>query len=161
MARTDLREIVVPADLKDVDRVRGFLNDYTAGLGLDEEDRLKIELALHEICVNIAMYAYPQEPRGLMAIRIWREGGALVIEVRDKGVPFNPVKRKNPDLMLKLRRGLPGGLGVYFYRTLMDGLSYRRARGENVLTVRKAPLPDPLVKKPPVFSLLVFLGGFF
>lgn len=137
MARTDLREISVPADLKDVDRVRGFLNDYTAGLGLSEEDRLKIEIALHEICVNIAMYAYPKEPRGAMAIRIWHEGGALVIEVRDKGVPFNPVKRKNPDLMLKLRRGLPGGLGVYFYRTLMDGLSYRRVRGENVLTVRK------------------------
>jgi anti-sigma regulatory factor (Ser/Thr protein kinase) len=138
MARTDLREIVVPADLKDVDRVRKFLNDYTAGLGLGEEDRLKVELALHEICVNIAMYAYPRGPHGDMAIRLWREGKDLVIEVRDRGVPFNPVKKKNPDLLVKLRRGRPGGLGVYFYRTLMDGLSYRRTRGENVLTVRKA-----------------------
>jgi anti-sigma regulatory factor (Ser/Thr protein kinase) len=138
MARTDVREIAVPAVLQEVDSVRKFLQDYIAGLGLGEEDRLKIELALHEICVNIAMYAYPQEPRGAMAVRVWREDGLLVIEVRDKGIPFNPVKKKNPDLLLKLRRGLPGGLGVYFYRTLMDGLSYRRARGENVLTVRKA-----------------------
>lgn len=137
MARTDVREIVVPAVLDAVDRVRRFLKDYVAGLGLDEEDSLKVELALHEICVNVAMYAYPEEPRGEMIVRLWREGGALVIEVRDKGVPFNPVKKKNPDLLVKLRRGLPGGLGVYFYRTLMDGLSYRRTRGENVLTVRK------------------------
>jgi serine/threonine-protein kinase RsbW len=126
MARTDVREIVVPAVLEAVDRVRRFLKDYVAGLGLDEEDSLKVELALHEICVNVAMYAYPEEPRGEMIVRLWREG-----------VPFNPVKKKNPDLLVKLRRGLPGGLGVYFYRTLMDGLSYRRTRGENVLTVRK------------------------
>lgn len=138
MARTDVREIVVPAVLDEVDRVRCFLKDYIAGLGLDEQDSLKVELALHEICVNVALYAYPGEPRGDMAVRLWREDGVLFIEVRDKGVPFNPVKKKNPNLLVKLRRGLPGGLGVYFYRTLMDGLSYRRIRGENVLTVRKA-----------------------
>lgn len=137
MARTDVREIAVPALLKEVDRVRAFLKRYVAGLGLDEEARLKIELALHEILVNIAMYAYPEGTGGPMAVQVWRENGSIVIEVRDKGVPFNPVKKKNPDLMLKMRRGRPGGLGVYLYRTLMDGLSYRRVRGENVLTVRK------------------------
>lgn len=138
MARTDVREIVVPAALREVDRVRRFLKDYVAGLRLGEEDSLKIELALHEICVNVALYAYPEEPRGDMAVRLWREDGALFIEVRDRGVPFNPVKKKNPNLLVKLRRGQPGGLGVYFYRTLMDGLSYKRVRGQNVLTVRKA-----------------------
>lgn len=137
MTRTDVREIAVPALLKEVDRVRAFLKRYVAGLGLDEEARLKIELALHEILVNIAMYAYPEGEGGPVAVRVWRENGSIVIEVRDKGLPFNPVKRKNPDLMLKMRRGRPGGLGVYLYRTLMDGLSYRRVRGENVLTVRK------------------------
>lgn len=138
MARTDVREIAVPALLKEVDRVRRFLKRYVAGMELDEEDLIKIELAIHEICVNIAMYAYPEGAGGPMAVRLWRENGSIVIEVRDKGVPFNPVKRKNPDLMLKMRRGRPGGLGVYLYRTLMDGLSYRRVRGENVLTLRKA-----------------------
>jgi sigma-B regulation protein RsbU (phosphoserine phosphatase) len=138
MVRADEREIVVPAVLKGVERVRTFLRDYVAGLGLDDEDSLKVELALHEICVNVAMYAYPKGPHGDMAVRIWREDGALVMEVRDKGVPFNPVKKKPPDLLAKIKRGRPGGLGVFFYRTLMDGLSYRRVRGENILTVRKA-----------------------
>ncbi|HPW18744.1 MAG TPA: ATP-binding protein [Candidatus Aminicenantes bacterium] len=138
MARTDVRGIVVPAALGEVDRVRRFLRDYIAGLGLDEQDSLKVELALHEICVNVALYAYPGEPRGDMAVRVWQEDGALFIEVRDRGVPFNPVKKKNPNVLVRLRRELPGGLGVYFYRTLMDGLSYRRVRGENVLTVRKS-----------------------
>lgn len=134
----DQRELRVTANLKEIDRVRGFLREAIADLPFDEEDRLKIELALHEICVNIARYAYPRGRKGEMVVRIWRDPGSLIIEVRDKGIPFNPVRKKNPDLMVKLRRGIPGGLGVYFFKTLMDGLSYRRAGGQNILTVRKA-----------------------
>jgi serine/threonine-protein kinase RsbW len=134
----DAKELRVTADLDEIDRVRGFLRDAIAGLPLGEEDRLKIELALHEICVNIARYAYPQGRKGDITVRIWRDEDSLFIEVRDSGIPFNPVRKKNPNLLVKLRRGIPGGLGVYFFKTLMDGLSYRRAGGENVLTVRKA-----------------------
>lgn len=138
MTETEVKELRVTADLKEVDHVRDFLLGAMTGLPLGEEDRLKVELALHEIFVNIARYAYPRGRKGEMALRIWREEGALVIEVRDHGIPFNPVRKKNPDLKVKLRRGVPGGLGVYFFKTLMDGLSYRRAGGENILTVRKA-----------------------
>ncbi len=138
LSEPDVKEIRVPARLKEIDRIRDFLRDATAGLPFDEQDRLKIELALHEICVNIVRYAYPRGRRGDMAVRIWQNGESLFIEVRDKGIPFNPVRKKNPDLMVKLRRGIPGGLGVYFFKTLMDGLTYRRIGGQNVLTVRKA-----------------------
>jgi anti-sigma regulatory factor (Ser/Thr protein kinase) len=134
----DVRELRVAADLKEVDRVRDFLLEAIAGLPLNEEDRLKVELALHEIFVNIARYAYPRGRKGDMVLRIWRDEGSLFIEVRDNGIPFNPVRKKNPDLMVKLRHGIPGGLGVYFFKTLMDGLKYRRAGGQNILTVRKA-----------------------
>ena len=137
MTETDAREIVVPASLKEVDRVRRFLRDYLGGLGLKEENELKIELALHEICVNIALYAYPEGQAGGLAIRIWRDDGTLFLEIRDRGVPFDPVKKPNPDVMARLRRGKRGGLGVFFFRTMMDGLSYRRDGGENILTVSK------------------------
>jgi anti-sigma regulatory factor (Ser/Thr protein kinase) len=134
----EAKELRVAAELDEIERVRGFLRDAIAGLPLGEEDRLKVELALHEICVNIARYAYPQGRKGNITVRIWRDEDSLFIEVRDSGIPFNPVRKKNPNLLVKLRRGIPGGLGVYFFKTLMDGLSYRRAGGENVLTVRKA-----------------------
>jgi len=137
LTETDAKEIVVPASLIEVDRVRRFLRDYLGGLGLKEEDELQIELALHEICVNIALYAYPEGQAGGLAIRIWRDDGTLFMEIRDRGVPFDPVKKPNPDVMARLRRGKRGGLGVFFFRTMMDGLSYRRDGGENILTVSK------------------------
>lgn len=137
MPETDVRELAVPAVLKEVDRVRRFLRDYLGGLGLKEEDELKIELALQEICVNIALYAYPEGRTGNLAVRIWRDGATLFMEIRDQGIPFNPVGNPNPDVLFRLRRGKRGGLGVYLFRTLMDGLTYSRDGGENVLTVIK------------------------
>ncbi len=137
MTETDAKEIVVPASLKEVDRVRRFLRDYLRGLGLKEEDELKIELALHEICVNIALYAYPEGRAGDLAIRIWRDDGTLFMEIRDRGVPFDPVQKPNPDVMARFRRGKRGGLGVFFFRTMMDGLSYKRDGDENILTISK------------------------
>ncbi|MGE5716493.1 MAG: ATP-binding protein, partial [Acidobacteriota bacterium] len=52
-------ELTVPADLGEVDRVRLFLRRRIHGLALGDEDAMKLELSLHEIFVNIALYAYP------------------------------------------------------------------------------------------------------
>jgi len=137
LTERDVRELVVPALLNEVDRIRRFLRDYLLGLALKEEDELKIELALHEICVNIAMYAYPEGRNGALALRIWRDDGCLFMEVRDRGIPFDPAQKPNPDLLTRVRHGKRGGLGVYFFKTLMDGFTYKRDGGENVLTVFK------------------------
>ncbi|MCK7476662.1 MAG: ATP-binding protein [Candidatus Moduliflexus flocculans] len=108
-------------------------------MGLGEEDRLKIELSLHEICVNVALYAYPEGPRGDMTVRVWRdEAVALHRGPRPAASPSIRSGRRTPTSWLKLRRGARGGFGVYFFKTLMDGLTYRRSGGQNVLTVRKA-----------------------
>jgi len=105
-------------------------------LSLAEEDVMRMELSLHEIFVNIAMYAYPAG-EGEMSLRIWREGRTLHMEFRDRGIPFNPAEWPAPDLEEKIRRGTEGGLGIFLFRTLMDGFAYRREGGENILTIYK------------------------
>ncbi len=130
------REIALRADLSALDPIRGFVRARLAGLGLDEKEAFRIELALHEICVNVAIYAYPRE-KGEVRVASWREGGRLVFEIRDDGVPFDPSATPPPDLEAKARAGRPGGLGIFFYKTFLDGIAYRREGGENVLTVFK------------------------
>jgi anti-sigma regulatory factor (Ser/Thr protein kinase) len=130
------KELTVRADLAEIDRVRGFLYESLHGLALAEEDLLKLELSLHEIFVNIALYAYPGAT-GEMSVRIWDDAGTFYMEIRDRGVPFDPAAWPPPDLDEKIRRGTRGGFGVHLFKTLMDGFSYRRADGENILTIYK------------------------
>ena len=132
----DLRELTVKAALAEIDTVREFLKESISDIAFSDEDALKIELSLHEIFVNIAMYSFPQGG-GEMTIRIWRENGAVFLETQDTGIPFDPASSPDPDIKENIRAGKRGGLGIFFYRKLMDGFSYRREDDTNVLTVFK------------------------
>ena len=139
------KELKVKADLSAMDKVRSFLRRTLSPLDLAEEDGFKIELSLHEICVNIVRYAYREEEEGEIVLRTWIDGDKIFFEFRDTGVPFDPRRTVLPDIWEKIRRGKKGGLGIFLYRILMDGFHYRRNGGENVLTVfkyvRKASIP--------------------
>ncbi len=134
-------ELRVAADLRAMDKVRGFVKKVLRGVDMTEEDGFKIELSLHEICINIALYAYPGQ-EGEIVLRTWREGEGVWFEFRDTGIAFDPRPVRQPDIMEKLRTGGRGGFGIYLFRTLMDGYEYRRESGQNVLLVFKRLRPS-------------------
>ena len=133
-------ELRVAADLGAMEKVRAFMKDVLRGVDLAEEDGFKVELSLHEICINIALYAYPGGT-GEIVLRGWLEGERACFEFRDTGVAFDPRPVKPPDIEEKLRTGRRGGFGIYLFRTLMDGFEYRREDGQNVLLVFKRVRP--------------------
>ena len=129
-------ELRVKAGLGAMDRVRAFLQDSLRGIDLAEEDYFKIELSLHEIAINIILYAYPAE-KGDLVLRTWFEGGKVYFEFRDTGISFDPRQTMPPDIQEKIRKGKRGGFGIYLFKTLMDGFEYKREPGQNVLIVFK------------------------
>ena len=129
-------ELKVKAGLRAMDRVRAFLRDSLQGIDLAEEDYFKIELSLHEIAVNIILYAYPEE-KGDLVLRTWFEGGKVYFEFRDTGISFDPSQAASPDILEKIRTGKRGGFGIHLSKTLMDGFEYKRESGQNVLVVFK------------------------
>lgn len=123
-------------DLSELEKVRDFLKKNLKGLKISEKDYYKIELSLLEICINIIRYAYPQD-KGEIILKTWQEEGNVFLEVRDRGIPFDPRKRKIPDLKEILSSEEKGGLGILLSRRLMDGFDYKRENNENILTMYK------------------------
>lgn len=136
MAASPSNELKVRADLAEVDRVRTFLRENLKDLEVTEEDAMRLELSLHEIVVNIALYAYPQG-NGEMSVKIQHADGTLTLEIRDRGVPFDPTGQPPPDLEQTIRGTKRGGFGIVLFKSLMDGYAYKRDAGENILTVFK------------------------
>jgi serine/threonine-protein kinase RsbW len=130
------KELRVKADLAEIERVRGFLRQRMHGIIIAEEETIKLELALHEIFVNVVLHAYPKGD-GDVTIRIRSDEDAFCIEIRDRGIPFNPDEIPPIDLEKKIDLGTRGGLGIYLFKTLMDEYSYKHDGDENVLTIRK------------------------
>jgi anti-sigma regulatory factor (Ser/Thr protein kinase) len=136
LAASPSNELKVRADLAEVDRVRTFLRENLKDLEVTEEDAMRLELSLHEIVVNIALYAYPQG-NGEMSVKIQHADGTLTLEIRDRGVPFDPTGQPPPDLEQTIRGTKRGGFGIVLFKSLMDGYAYKRDAGENILTVFK------------------------
>jgi anti-sigma regulatory factor (Ser/Thr protein kinase) len=130
-------KLSIPAALDDIPAARRALRDFLGRFGLGETEVMKLELALHEVCVNISLYAYKGQKKGVIRVRFWEDNGRLGIEIRDKGVPFDPAGTPPPDFAERIRLGQRNGLGVYLYKVLADAYDYRREKGENVLTLYK------------------------
>ena len=104
----------------------------------DPDLRFKIELSVEEAVDNVVQYAY----EGGIG---WLEAGTslddkslvLTIELRDAGVPFNPLEKEDPDITRSAKERPVGGLGIYLCKQMMDSISYRYEDGNNVLVMTK------------------------
>ena len=131
-----MNTLTVQSELKELDKVRAFLKKNLAGINLSEEDTYKIELSLVEMCSNVMRYAYPGKT-GEIVVSAWHDEGKFYLEVRDKGVPFDPRQVKRPTLKDMINREQMGGLGIFLARRMMDGFFYRRENDQNVLLMYK------------------------
>jgi len=104
----------------------------------DESLQFKIRLSIEEAVENVVRYAY-EGGMGWIEVgtELDPEGVMLTIELKDAGVPFNPLEKEDPDVTLSAEEREIGGLGIFLCKQLMDHISYRYENGCNILTMSK------------------------
>ena len=95
-------------------------------------------VAIEEVFVNVAHYAY-EDGKGDVTLYIGfdEESRNVAFRMTDKGVPFDPLKKPDPDITLSADKREIGGLGIFITKKTMDSISYEYENGENVLTMIK------------------------
>ena len=96
----------------------------------------QIYIAVEEIFVNIASYAYG-DSNGKCIVSLRFEGDFVSIKFIDNGFAFNPLKKEDPNVKAKLEDRDIGGLGIFMVKQTMDEVSYKRDGNENVLVIKK------------------------
>ena len=100
--------------------------------------KFKLRLSIEEAVENVVRYAYDGGIGWLEAgTSLDKDSLILTIELRDAGVPFNPLDREDPDITLSAEEREVGGLGIFLCKQMMDSLSYRYEDGNNILTMTK------------------------
>ena len=128
--------LTVEAKTENLDQVLAFIEEKLEAADCSVKAQTQICVAAEEIYVNIASYAYVPET-GNAVIRMTVADGTAEIEFRDKGIPFDPLAKEDPDVTLAAEERGIGGLGIYMVKKSMDEVLYRREDGENILTIRK------------------------
>lgn len=128
---------VFDADDKYLDEVLAFAKS-SVKTELSPETDNKIDLAVEEIFVNIAHYAY-KDGNGKVKIvsQLKDNPERLCIDFSDQGVPFNPLEKPDPDITLSAEERNIGGLGIFLTKKFMDKVEYRFENGSNILYIEK------------------------
>ena len=135
-----MQNLIVPAKNDKLEDVIAFIDAFLSERDCPLRIQMAIELSVEEIFVNIANYAYP-DGEGEAEIRISETDGVVQIVFLDSGVPYDPLKKPDPDVTLSAEERKIGGLGVYLVKKSMDSVSYLYQNNKNVLTFTKRISP--------------------
>lgn len=123
------------ANTKELDNVLDYISQFFLKHGFDKKITKSVSIAVEEAFVNVCHYAY----RGIGPIDVTliydNENDEIFIELRDMGVPFNPLDKDDPNIVGDDRD--IGGLGIFMVKKIMDDVSYKFINNHNVLILGK------------------------
>lgn len=128
------KTLTLSAAVENWSKLLDFLEENLANISLKE--RIAIETAAEEIYVNIARYAYPNGS-GSAEITLRTASSRAELVFKDRGIPYNPLKKSDPDITLSADKRQIGGLGIYMVKQSMDEVSYEYVGEQNVFTIAK------------------------
>lgn len=133
-----MKELTIEATTDNIPAVTDFVNEQLEELGCSMKVQMQIDIAIDELFGNIAHYAYSSET-GCATVRVEliETPLSVVITFIDNGVPYDPLKKEDPDTSLSAENRQIGGLGIYMVKKSMDAVSYEYRNGQNILTVTK------------------------
>ncbi len=133
-----MKKLVIEASDKNLDKVLAFVDERLDALNCPAKAKIQINIAVEELFVNIAHYAYDS---AVGAAEIWVsvKNDPLTAEITfiDDGKPYDPLAKSDPDVTLSAEERQIGGLGIYMVKKSMDDVQYRYERGRNILTIQK------------------------
>jgi anti-sigma regulatory factor (Ser/Thr protein kinase) len=134
-----MKQIKVKADTAELDNVLSFADTILEELGCSVKAQMQIDIAIEEIFVNIAHYAYPEaEGEAVIYVEPGEGSSSVTITFEDEGIPYDPLKNEDPDITLSADDRPIGGLGIFMVKKSMDEVSYEYKDGKNRLTIKKS-----------------------
>ena len=127
-----------PAKTESLSDVLGFVEETLEGFDCPMKIQTALCVAIEEVFVNVAHYAYP-DGEGDMSLHIGfdEESREVTFRMTDKGIPFDPLTKPEPDITLSAEEREIGGLGIFIAKKTIDSLNYAYINEENVLTMIK------------------------
>lgn len=133
-----MKTIRVPAEVAQLSLINDFIGEELDKYGCSPKVQMQVELAVEEIFVNIASYAYhPEVGEAEVDVNAGGDPPTITIRFLDHGMPFNPLERSDVDVTQSAESRDIGGLGIMLVKKNMDDVVYSYEDGKNILTIRK------------------------
>ena len=131
-------EMEIEAVTENLPNVLAFVDERLERVDCPIRTQMQINVAVEEIFVNIASYAYaPDKGHATVRVEVSNEPVAVTITFVDHGVPYDPLAKRDPDVPLHAEQREAGGLGIFLTKKIMDDVAYEYKNGSNILKLVK------------------------
>ncbi|MBB4131269.1 MULTISPECIES: ATP-binding protein [unclassified Xanthomonas] len=139
-------ELAIAPSLDDLAYVNDTLQDSLMREGLGAERIDQVRLIVEELGCNALIHGRPVERP--LRLQLQLDPQALVLELHDPGIAFDPRDIAVPDLAAELDQRPIGGLGLFLVHQFADHIDYHHDGAYNVVRVTLlhpyAPVPEVL-----------------
>ena len=134
-----MESLTITAEVRNLGIVNNFVLSRLENCGCrDSRTLMQIRLAVEEIFVNIASYAYdPSVGPAEVRCEVLQDPLRVVIQFLDGGRPFDPLGKEDADVSEEALMEREGGLGILLVKETMDADDYEYVNGKNILTIQK------------------------
>ena len=133
-----LKQLDVQAIDKNLPQVLAFIDEQLDAADCPKKIKIQIDLAVEEIFVNIAHYAYdPDIGTATVRVDVLGDPPSVDITFIDNGIPYDPLAKQDPNVKLPAKDRKIGGLGIFMVKKNMDDVKYEYIDGHNILTMKK------------------------
>jgi serine/threonine-protein kinase RsbW len=126
---------------ENIELVQVVLKNALDRLGVDEDKRHWIDLAVREAVANAIKHGNEQNPDKKVLVDLGVEGEDLVIRVQDEGAGFDPDHLPDPLDPGNILRS--NGRGIFYMKSFMDEINYGSAPGGGTLVTLRKRLSGP------------------
>src|SRR5512145_206338 len=103
----------MPARVESLHELLTFIRNEGKQRGLSDDTLNRIELVAEEALVNVFVHGYTPPSGGEVEVRcLGSDHPTLTIEIRDKGINFDPLSIADPDIKSDIGKRKIGGMGV-------------------------------------------------
>lgn len=128
--------ISVSSDYQHIDLIQIVVDDALARLGLDDDSRHWVGIAIREAVANAIKHGNRQDPDKEVDVELAIADDQAIIRVEDRGHGFDPRTVEDPLAPENLLK--PNGRGIFYMKSFMDEIEYdTRPDGGTVVTLRK------------------------
>lgn len=132
-----IKNVVIPASYDQLESVRSLVEQTASEMGMAPDVIYDLTLAITEVVTNVIMHGYRGKP-GIIEITFGRDGSDFILQVRDEAPAFDPNSISEPDITAPLDQRVPGGLGIFLTKKLVDSLTHHLLEnGGNEITLVK------------------------
>jgi len=131
-----MKEIVLDAKVDNLPQLLSIIDEELENAGCSMKGQMQIDVAVEEIFVNVASYAY-EDGNGSCTIQVDTDpvNSYVTITFIDEGIPYNPLAKEDPDVTLSADEREIGGLGIFIVKKSMDKTAYERKDNKNVFSM--------------------------